>query len=448
MNDDLEPPPTAMIEHSTCLACGCLCDDIRVKVEGGRIVEAGNACPIGRGWFLAPRPGEGLPASTIDGKAAELSEAIDRAAEILRGAKAPVIWGLSGTTVETAASALAIADRIGAVVDLAGSSEGSGKLAAFQRVGLVSASLGEVKDRADVVVFWGVDPLVTHPRHWERYSVEPRGRFIPEGRAGRFVIVVDSEETETARVADLFVRIDPDRQAETLEVLRALVRGVALDPARAGGSAGVPLASLESLTARLMRAHYGALFFGIPPGLGACESLFRLVRDLNEGRRFVALEMGEAGNHPGASSVLSWQSGAPSAVDFGLGHPRHLPREATLAAMLTRGEVDAILTVADDPADFLRADHAMRLAQVPMIDIAPGATIGGPRTAVAFDVARPGLEAGGTVARVDGVMLPLRPAISSGLPTDRDILEAIGRHFGRISSGGSSATSQIDSSKN
>ncbi len=50
-------------------------------------------------------------------------------------------------------------------------------------------------------------------------------------------------------------------------------------------------------------------------------------------------------------------------------------------------------------------------------------------TTVAFDVARPGIEAGGTVARVDGVMLPLRPAIASGLPTDREILEAIGRRL-------------------
>ena len=27
--------------------------------------------------------------------------------------------------------------------------------------------------------------------------------------------------------------------------------------------------------------------------------------------------------------------------------------------------------------------------------------------------------------RVDGVMLPLRPAIDPGLPTDRDVLDAI-----------------------
>src|SRR4051794_2959655 len=153
MSEESILPEIHVVEHSTCLACGCLCDDIRVVVEGGRIVEADRACPMGRPWFLAPRPGEGHPTASIDGQPAEQAEAIERAAEILRAASAPVLWGLSGTTVEAVSSALAIADRIGAVVDLAGSAEGAARLAAFQRVGQVSASLGEVKDRADLVVF-------------------------------------------------------------------------------------------------------------------------------------------------------------------------------------------------------------------------------------------------------------------------------------------------------
>jgi formylmethanofuran dehydrogenase subunit B len=440
MNDDPATAPTSIVEHSTCLACGCLCDDIRVVVEEARIVEAGNACPIGREWFLAPRPGEGLPIASIDGRPAGLDEAIDGATEILRAARAPVIWGLSRTTNEAVASALAIGDRIGAVVDLAGSSEASGKLAAIQRVGLVSASLGEVKDRADVVVFWGVNPLVTHPRHWERYSVEPRGRFVPEGRAGRFVIVVDEEPSESSRAADLFVRVAHDRQPETLAILRALVKGVKLDPDRAARSAGLPFAQLEELADRLKQARYGAFFFG--PDLNAndlgamaIEPALTLVRDLNDGRRFVAMELGHPGNSAGASAVLTWQTGASSAVDFSLGYPRHLPGEATLMDRMARREVDVVLIVADDPWDVLPIDQVVAgLENVPLIVIAPADTDLRERpSTIVFDVARPGIEAGGTVSRVDGVMLPLRPAITSSLPTDRDILEAIGRRLGNLS---------------
>ncbi len=440
MNDEPAQAPTAIVEHSTCLACGCLCDDIRVVVEGTRIVEAGNACPIGREWFLAPRPGEGHPVASIDGRSAGLDEAIDRAAEILRAARAPVIWGLSGTTIEAVASALAIADRIGAVVDLAGPLfDDDARLAAIQRVGLVSASLGEVKDRADVVIFWGVNPLVTHPRHWERYSVEPKGRFVPDGRAGRFVIVVDEEPSETSRAADLFVRVAHDRQPETLAILRALVKGIKLDPDRAARSTGLPFAQLEGLADRLKQASYGAFFFG--PNLNAndlgamaIEPALTLVRDLNDGRRFVAMELGQPGNSAGASAVLSWQTGAASAVDFSLGYPRHLPGEATLIDRMAHREVDIILIVADDPLDFLSVDQVLAgLENAPLIVIAPANTDLWERPAtIAFDVARPGIEAGGTVARVDGVMLPLRPAIASGLPTDWEILDAIGRRLGNL----------------
>jgi formylmethanofuran dehydrogenase subunit B len=435
MSEESILPEIQIVEHATCLACGCLCDDIRVVVEGGRIVEAGRTCAIGRPWFLAPRPGEGHPAASIEGRPSGPAEAIERAAEILRAARAPVLWGLSGATIEAAASALAIADRIGAVVDLAGSAEGAARLAAFQRVGQVSASLGEVKDRADLVVFWGVDPLATHPRHWERYSVDPRGRFVPEGRAGRFVIVVDSEPSESSRSADLFVPLAPDRQVEALGMLRALVRGVALDPDRATRSTGLPFPTLETLADRFRAARYGAFFFGTKlerseAGSRAFEAVLTLARDLNEGRRFVALEMGRPGNASGASSVLSWQAGAASAVDYGLGYPRHLPGEATLAGRLALGEVDAALIVADDPAVELPPETLRRLTTIPSVAIGPGATVRTATSTVAFDVARPGIEAGGTVARIDGVMLPLRPSIGSGLPTAIEILDALDRRIG------------------
>ena len=415
---------TATIDHATCLACGCLCDDIRVTVESVRVVEAANACRIGRPWFLATRPGQGHPAASIEGRPATLEEAISRAAAILREARSPVLSGLSGTTIESAGAALAIADRLGATVDLAGSEGGAAGLAAFERVGLVSATLGEVKDRADLVVFWRVDPLTTHPRHFERYSVDPPGRFLPEGRAGRFVVVVDDRPTPSGEAADLFVRIDGDREAEALEILRAAVRGVAIDPDRASRASGVAFATLVTLADRLKAACYGAIFAGDSADRRAAENLARLVRDLNEGRRFVALGLGGPGNLVGASAVLGWQAGAPSSVDYGRGHPRYLPGEATLADRLEAGEVDALLIVADAPPD-LRAS-------LPTIWIAPGATASDRPATVAIDVARPGLEARGTVARVDGVMLPLRPSLATDLPTDREVLDrlrfALGDH--------------------
>ncbi len=415
---DANPEPTTTtIDHATCLACGCLCDDITLTVEGGRIVEAARACPIGRPWFLAPAPGESSPSATIEGEPCDLDRALDRASEILRAARGPVLWGLAWASIEAQRVAVAIADRLGAAVDLDGAHPAL--LRGFQRSGQVSSTLGEVKDRADLVVYWGVDPASTHPRLGERHALEPRSRFLPRGRLDRTLIVVDHRPTPSAALADLHLAIPPDRRVQALWTLRALAQEV---PLAAEPAAEVPFESLENLAQALARARFGALFFD-PSARDSfeAEGILTLVRDLNQGRRFVALPLGPGGNQSGAEATLAWQTGFPAAVDFALGYPRHLPVDATLAARLEAGSVDAALIVAGDPPDRLSA----QLRTIPTITIAPGATRPGPPSTVAIDVARLGIEEGGTVARSDGVMLPLRPALAPLLPTARAVLEAL-----------------------
>ena len=153
----------------TCLACGCLCDDIAVVKFGERITEARNACDLGSEWLLRDRSAEAvLPAALIEGQPAQAAEAVEMAARLLMKAKAPMILGLDRSTNETVAAALELADRIGAVVEPGHERSSIPRHFAFARAGRISATLGEVKNRADVVVFWGADPLVSHPRHWQR----------------------------------------------------------------------------------------------------------------------------------------------------------------------------------------------------------------------------------------------------------------------------------------
>ena len=261
------PANASVVEDVTCLGCGCLCDDIALTVAGGRITEARNACEIGAAGSSPTGRRTGWTAATIDGRVADRGEALDRAAEILGRAKAPVVLGLTRTSTETVGVAVAIADRIGAVMGLGRAGEAISRTLAVQRVGKVSASLGEVKNRADVVVFWGVDPVVTHPRHFERYSVDPPGRFVPRGRAGRTVMVADLERTATAERADLFLKLAPEGEYATLWTLRALVRGVTLDPDLVERTTGHPLALLRDWAERWKDARYGA-WFPAPPGRG------------------------------------------------------------------------------------------------------------------------------------------------------------------------------------
>ena len=47
--------------------------------------------------------------------------------------------------------------------------------------GKVTCTLGEVKNRADFIVYWGGNPAEGHPRHFTKYTLTQKGKFVPEG---------------------------------------------------------------------------------------------------------------------------------------------------------------------------------------------------------------------------------------------------------------------------
>jgi formylmethanofuran dehydrogenase subunit B len=287
-------------------------------------------------------------------------------------------------------------------------------------------------------MFWGADPVVSHPRHWERYSVEPHGRFVPDGRSGRTVIVIDEKRTPTADQADLFVAIDSDCQFEVLWVLRALVRGVELDEKRARLATGCDLGVLQELAARLMKARYGAFFHGPLLGCGTLteaaatiEAATWLVRDLNQKTRFIMLGMGEPGNAPGAEAVLTWQTGFPASVDLSPGYPVSLPGTTGALERLLHGEADLALIVGRFDREALASASREKLERIPNILIASAdeARVWSTTPDVTCFAAVPGLEEQGNVMRVDGVSLPLRPIRPSRFLSERQWLEAIGQRI-------------------
>ena len=233
---------------------------------------------------------------------------------------------------------MALAESLGATIDTTASLCHAPSLMAQQQVGKVTGTLGEVRNRADLVVFWGSDPVSTHPRHWERYSVHAAGRSVPDGRRSRFVVVADTARTASADAADLFVPIEPGRHFEALFALRAMVQG-SLSEATVCDDAPVPL--LAELARRMKSSRCGVIFFGV--GLARGESghcnvqaLLQLVTDLNGPGRWYAMRMRVQGNVVGADSVLLWQTGYPFAVNMARGYPRYNPGEFSVQGLLER----------------------------------------------------------------------------------------------------------------
>lgn len=418
-----------VISDSVCTACGCLCDDISLSVADAHVVSAENACSLAHAHLYATtdKGGEAPPA-TIAGSEVPLDEAIAEAARLLAKARAPLIFGLSRATCEAQQAAVAMADWLGASIDSATSRFPGLAGVTFQGIGEMTCTLGEVRHRGDVVIFWGANPAVTHPRLLSRYVLDPPGMFVPRGRADRHCIVFDSAATETAAQADTFIRIKPGRDFESLWVLRALAGGVALEAERVEADTGQSLAVWQQLVERMRGAHLGVIFLGpqLASSPGAYlngEAALALVRDLNSTTRFVCLPLRAEANSCGADDVLLWTTGYPFAVNLARGYPRYNPGEFCAQALLARREVDAALLVGVDAEADLNAAARKHLAHIPVVAIDSQLPAAGDGARIALRTARPGLATPGTMYRLDDVPLPLRPALSSRYPSDRDVLE-------------------------
>jgi formylmethanofuran dehydrogenase subunit B len=394
-----------IVDNVTCAACGCVCEQVTVRIDRGHIVAVENACSLCMAQLLGRTADEG--ASTDN------RSAIDQAIEVLTTARAPLIYGLAQSTVETQRAAVALADYLGATIDPALSSFHRLAIMAMQSVGISTCTLGEIKQRADAVIFWGGDPTATHPKLFERF-IDPPGKFVAESR---HVVAINSVAREFP--CDDFLQLEPANCLSAISALRALVTGLEFDKA---GLDGLPREQLEQLALRLHRASYSAIFFGPEiGGVAEIESLYQLVRYLNLQSR--AVVMGLGGTQ--CENVLTWQTGYPCGVNFALGYPRYDPAAYSANKMLESGVCDAVLIVGSRGIDQLSSQATDRLHKLSTILLDGGTAVSSFNPTVRIATALPGVHCGGLVFRMDGVPIRLSPLFASPLPTPADVLSAI-----------------------
>jgi formylmethanofuran dehydrogenase subunit B len=409
-----------------CTVCGCVCDDLRITVDGGRITGCEGACHLAEPWFLGQerhRP----PGALVEGQPVPLEAAVRRAAEILRAAASPLIYGLSRSSTQAQRAAVALCERIGGTIDTAASLGHASSVAAVQSVGECTCTLGEVRNRADLVIFWGSNPVETHPRHFERYSLTPPGRFTPRGRMDRTLVVADVTPTASAAQADIFLPVEPGRDFEALATLRRLVRGTPVEP---GAATGVSPDLLQDLAERMKACRYGVVFFGPGLSLGPLgqqnvEALLLLVRDLNDHTRFSVRGMSVPGDVTGADVVLTGLTGYPFSVNLARGYPRHNPGEFSAQNMLERGEADVAVFVGSEGIPRFSSPALDYLRRIPTIVLDHAGVESPVAPLVRFTTAVYGIHRPGTAYRMDGVPIPLRAVLPTDYPSDDDILKMI-----------------------
>ncbi len=408
---------------AACAGCGCCCDDLELWAQEDRVEQLVGSCPRGDAWF-AERTLVCPPVARIDGQEAELSDALDAAADILAAARMPLVYGLGEATCETQRQAVAIAEALGSIIDCAGGVLDGSTAPAFQALGASTATLGEIRDRADVVVVWRSDPVMTHPRLLSRLRLDPLRRAAPRPRA---LVVVDGERTATGKEADKFISIPAELDLEALWVLRASVRCV---PIAHEHTPGLPSRALEQLAMRLRCAQHVAFLYdgGLAAQSGGhvqVYALHALVRDLSQKVHAVSAILRKEGNAAGAEAVLAWQTGYGGAVSFQRGSPRSNADEFSAVALLAGRDVDAALVVGSDPLEHLPPSAAESLRAIPTITVDARDTQTADLARVAFVTAAAGVGRRGIVHRLDDVPIPLRAPLTDSRPGEDEVLRAL-----------------------
>ncbi|MFB0543223.1 MAG: formylmethanofuran dehydrogenase subunit B, partial [Candidatus Bathyarchaeia archaeon] len=303
---------------------------------------------------------------------------------------------------------------------------------AFQELGHPSCTLGQVKNRADLIIYWGSNPLQSHLRHMSRYTICAEGRWR-KNREDRTLIVVDVRKTYTARVADYFIQVEPNGDFELMSALRQAIRHEEIEQDIV---AGISVEDIEEIAEILIGCEFGALFYGLGLTMSSgknrnLDAAISLTRDLNRWTKFVMMPMRGHFNVSGANKVFLWQTGYPFAVDFSHGYPRYNPGITSVIDILSRDESDAALIVSSDPMANFPRRAVESLMENPLIVVDPHKTTTAEKADVAIPSAFVGIECEGTAYRMDGVPLKLKRVVEPppGCLPDEEILRRI---LGRV----------------
>jgi formylmethanofuran dehydrogenase subunit B len=296
-------------------------------------------------------------------------------------------------------------------------------------VGKVTCTLGEVKNRADFIVYWGGNPAECHPRHFTKYALMPKSRFLPNGRKDRTMILVDIRETKSVKASDIFLQVRPGKDFELITLLRAMIKDQQVTEQQAAET-GISLEQLHDFVARMKAAKFGCFFFGM--GLSMTRgkhmnsaALLTLAAEMNAFTKFVAMPMRGHGNVTGADVIMRWQTGYPFGISFNRGYPRYNPGEFSTVDVLVRGDTDCAFIIGADPGATMPKPAIDHLARIPTIVLDPHVTHTSRLAKVHITTAPAGISAPGTAYRMDEIPMPLRPAFESPYPTDEEVVRRI-----------------------
>jgi len=406
----------------TCTVCPLLCDDILITADG---VE--RACDRGSATIreaLAPDMRPAAPPAEASENDMPLGRgaAMMRAATTLVSARRVLVTGLANATLEAITAACDLAETLGAAIDagLPESARAAGPTIA--RAGEVTAAFEELRDRADLVIFWCCDPTTSHPRFIERFVAPP----LADGRH-RQTIAIGSGSVMPDAVTHRHLPLAHDLAVEAARCLHLRIAG-----RHAPDTLDGPLASDSSqLHDAIRSATCVAIVTGDADDSVGLEgwSIVHLVRTIAHEKHAFQIPLGAGlaaggANGAGAAAACTWRYGAAGAIARAnrMGSV-FLPAESDAHRLISRGEVDAVVALGrlGEPLEQAITDRGDALSLVRISDAAemPRKPTG---RSIHIRCASLTITTTGTMLREDGRRIVLVPHQQATLPKMRELL--------------------------
>lgn len=383
----------------TCPFCSLLCE--------GDAPEVGGACSRAGAMRAAHAQAAFASGPLVDGIPATLDMALADAATRLSSWRQPLFGGL-GTDIAGSRALYRLAARTGAICDHADGATLMHGVRAMQDRGQYIATIGEVRSRADLIVFVGTDGVARYPELLARLGL---------GEAGspcRLAVFIGAEvpaawpsnvpQRRIAGSGDVFSDV------QQLAALVAKQRVRDADPA------------LTALAAELHAATYAVLAWegAALPDEGALivEALNRTVGTLNKKTRAATFGLGGSDGAFSANQTFAWLSGLPLRTRVSAQALVHEPQLFDAQRLMDDHAVDGLFWLSTFDPGRVPPTTAM-----PRIVLGPPAMSNALRDAsmlhgcIFIPVATPGLNAAGHLFRTDGpVVLPVFAVRDDALP--------------------------------
>ncbi|MFM7035704.1 MAG: hypothetical protein ACKOYJ_11095 [Planctomycetia bacterium] len=261
----------------------------------------------------------------------------DAIAAALTGARRVLVTGFGGLPATVMTTVCDLAEASGAAID-----PGTVEMArpagpTIARAGEVTADREELRDRADLVIFWFCNPSEVEPEFIERFLTPP-----PRPPLRRRTLAVGPHGVIPPGPGHSHLLLDRDSAIDAARIMRHMLLHGSHVPAESAIAApcAAVVGAIEAASCVVVVTDHEADLLGLEPW-----SIIHLIRTI--AHRIPAFEIPLASRETlAAQAVLTWRYGAAGAIDkanrFG---GTFLPSEASAAHLIERCEVDCVVAV-------------------------------------------------------------------------------------------------------